>query len=367
MTHDLSVRFRIPLLAAGFVSLLFGIVAGLVRMGWHFLSLPIDVAAVHGPLMVCSFLGTVISLERAVALGRRWAYLGPLLAALGGLLLVAGQHSSAAMLFILAASIVLTVTTMVIVLRQFAPFTITLLLGSLFWLIGNILWLEGMEIRRIIPWWTGFLVLTIAGERLELSRLLPPSRAGKNAFMAIIALLLMGAVTNSLTTTANLQPYSLALVALALWLCTQDIAIHTIRQKGLTRFIAACLLSGYAWLLIGGVVGLISRDLVPGTSYDAFLHSILVGFVFSMIFGHAPIIFPAITKIRMRYHPLLYLPVAALHTSLICRIAGDLLDAPQARTVGGAMNGIAFLLFVLIAATLAIRNKPAIKISSPPY
>jgi len=31
------------------------------------------------------------------------------------------------------------------------------------------------------------------------------------------------------------------------------------------------------------------------------------------------------------------------------------------------MNGIAFLLFVLIAATLAIRNKPAIKISSPPY
>ena len=367
MTLDLSVKFRIPLLAAGFVSLLFGIVAGLVRMGWHLPSLPNDMTGFHGPLMVCSFLGTVISLERSVAFGRRWAYLGPLLAALGGLLLVTGQPPSAGIASILAASIVLTLTTTAIVLRQFAPFTITLLLGSLFWLIGNLLWLDGMEIRRIIPWWTGFLILTIAGERLELSRLLPPSRAGKNAFMAIIALLMTGAVTSSLTTTANLQPYSLALVALALWLCTQDIAIHTIRQQGFTQFIAACLLSGYAWLLIGGVVGLVSPRLIPGTSYDAFLHSILVGFVFSMIFGHAPIIFPAITKARMRYHPLLYLPVALLHASLICRIAGDLLDAPQARSVGGAMNAIAFLLFVLIAATLAIRNRPALKVCSPPH
>ena len=46
--------------------------------------------AFHGPLMVGGFLGTVIGLERAVALGRGWAYVAPLATALGAVALVAG-------------------------------------------------------------------------------------------------------------------------------------------------------------------------------------------------------------------------------------------------------------------------------------
>jgi hypothetical protein len=37
----------------------------------------------HGPLMICGFFGVVISIERAVAIGRLWAYTAPLLAGLG--------------------------------------------------------------------------------------------------------------------------------------------------------------------------------------------------------------------------------------------------------------------------------------------
>lgn len=56
---------------------------GLWRLGWAFplpASLAAQGAAFHGPLMVSAFFGTVIALERAVALATGWAYLGPALA-----------------------------------------------------------------------------------------------------------------------------------------------------------------------------------------------------------------------------------------------------------------------------------------------
>ena len=75
-------RLRYPLLWIALLILLAAIRAGLLRMGWVLPSLG-SLTAAHGPLMVCGFLGTLIGLERAVALGRRWAYTAPLLSGLG--------------------------------------------------------------------------------------------------------------------------------------------------------------------------------------------------------------------------------------------------------------------------------------------
>jgi len=47
-------------------------------------------AAAHGLLMALGFLGTMIALERAVALGATWAYLAPLAAGLAAICLVLG-------------------------------------------------------------------------------------------------------------------------------------------------------------------------------------------------------------------------------------------------------------------------------------
>lgn len=59
-------------MAIGMVSMALGTWLGLVRLGWN-LRLPSpDSLILHGPLMVCGFLGTLIGLERAVALGRFW-------------------------------------------------------------------------------------------------------------------------------------------------------------------------------------------------------------------------------------------------------------------------------------------------------
>jgi hypothetical protein len=352
-----SVRYRIPIFAMGFICLTFGIYSGLLRLGYAIPWLSDELAFDHGPLMVSGFLGTVISLERAVAIGKRWAYLGSLCTALGGLSFIVGLSTLIGVALTTIASVTLSIATTYIFIRQRELFTFTLLLGSLSWLLGNLFWLNGFPSIHLMPWWISFLVLTIAGERLELSRVLPPSSNSKLVFVLIITLFLIGVLVATLASNINVQILSIALLALFFWLLRHDVARHTIKQSGLTRYIAACLISGYFWLLIGGLIGLFTQPLVPGSTYDAFLHTILVGFVFSMIFGHAPIIFPAVVNIKIPYHPTFYLPLTVLHVALAVRIAGDLLLHPVCRSIGGILNAIAIALFIITIISAIICNK----------
>jgi hypothetical protein len=353
------------MLIAGFICLAFGIGGGLLRLGWNITWLPTNILTLHGPLIVCGFLGAVISLERAVAIGQRWAYFSPSFAAVGGITLIAGLPWFVGVALMCAASAILSIATAQIFYRQRAIFTLTLLLGSLSWLIGNLLLLYGFNIPQIMPWWISFLVLTIAAERLELSRFLPPSYArflpptyaSNTVFITLLILCVTGTILATRSSDINVQTLSVALFAIALWLLKQDIARHTIKKTGLTRFVAVCLLSGYLWLLVGALVGLTFPQLIYGSSYDAFLHAIFVGFVFSMIFGHAPIIFSAIVKVKIPYHPTFYLPLIALNASLIIRIFGDILLNQQSRHIGGMLSAIALLMFVLSTFSAIIRGK----------
>ena len=76
---DLRPLQRAPLLVLGFAGLLVGTGAGLAHLGWSVPAAAAAVTSLHGALMICAFFGVVISLERAVAIGRYWAYLGPVL------------------------------------------------------------------------------------------------------------------------------------------------------------------------------------------------------------------------------------------------------------------------------------------------
>src|SRR5262250_1833529 len=72
-------RLRLVPLAIAALTMAIGICTGLARLG---IALPHSVPAIadlHGALMICGFLGTLISLERAVALDRRWPYAAPAL------------------------------------------------------------------------------------------------------------------------------------------------------------------------------------------------------------------------------------------------------------------------------------------------
>ena len=317
--------YRLPLLALGFFALIVGTAAGLARLGWAMPDLAAGAAALHGPLMITGFFGVVIALERAVAIGRAWSYLGPLSAGIGTLLVLALGTAVGAWFGVFGA-LVLLAATLDVFRRQRALFTLTLLLGALAYVVGCVLWAAGGAVHEVVLWWLAFLVLTIAGERLELSRFRPPSARTSQVFALILAAAVVALVGTLFETTAAASPrlFAVALLALAAWLLKQDIARRTVRSTGLTRFIAVCLLSGYFWLAAGALVLLGAGELAPGTAgYDAALHALLLGFVFSMVFGHAPIIFPAVLRVTVPYHASFYLPLALLHLSLILRLGGD--------------------------------------------
>jgi hypothetical protein len=357
MSAALAVAWRAPMLVLAFVSLFAGLAAGLARLGWPFPAPVAELAVLHGPLMASGFFGTVISLERAVALSRRWGYLGPLLTGIGAAAGIAGLPVFLAPLLIVAGSAVLLAASVVFYRRQRELFTLTLALGALCWLLGNLLWLAGRPVHVAVPFWIGFLVLTIAAERLELSRVLPPSAAARRAFVAAVCVLLAGTALSVFVWSAGTLLLGAGMLFLALWLLRQDVARRTVQGRGLPRFVAVCLLTGYAWLALSGLAMLASGGLgYGGASYDAALHAVLLGFVFAMVFGHAPIILPAVLRVAVPYTPYFYLPLALLHVSLSIRLAGDWLMLAQWRAWGGALNGIALLAFVLGTITAVVRG-----------
>jgi hypothetical protein len=338
-------RARVPLMALGMLSLVAALAGGLARLGW---SLPVaaPLVAFHGPLMVAGFLGTVISLERAVALGRAWAYGAPIASGLGALALATGGPGGPELM--LLGSVVMVAAFVAILRRQAALFTVVMALGALCWVIGQALWLAGQPMHRVVWWGAGFLVLTIVGERLDLSRLQRPTATSRLAFVAAAGVLLVGLGFAALAPHDGVRLVGAGFVALAAWLGAFDVARRTVRGSGLTRFIAVALLSGYAWLAVAGLLLLRWPHVAAGAQYDAILHALFVGFVFSMIFGHAPIIFPAVLGVRVAYRPIFYLPLGLLHASLVLRIVGDVASWLAGRQWGGLLNALAIVLFFAV-------------------
>ncbi len=338
-------------MALAAAALVVGIAAGLRRAGWE-VPTPGGVGpADHGPLMIAGFLGTLIGLERAVALGRPWVYAGPILTGAGTLARLVGAPASVAPALTVAGSVVVLAAIGIVLLRQHALFLVTMTVAALCWLAGNLRWLADGSSSGAVSWWVAFLVLTIAAERLELTRVLPVERAARATFVASAALLVAGVGLGGFGTALGARASGVALALLAVWLVRYDLARRTIRHEGLPRFTAACLLSGYAWLAAAGVLLAASGSMIAGPRYDAVVHAIVLGFVFAMIFGHAPIVFPAVLGVAIPYRARFYVHLVALHTSLLIRVAGDIAGVVGVRQWGAALNAVAIGLF--FASTLA--------------
>lgn len=327
------------------LSLLFAMWGGLVRLGWNIPEIRGEMFAQHGALMICGFLGTVICLERAVALGKKPAFVVPAVSAAAALLLITGLPHAAALSC--AASVGLLAISGWILYIQPAAFTLVEALGAVCWLVGNVLWISGLPLYEFVFWWAAFLILTVAGERLDLSRLLQHSKAVQSMLVLAIAMFITGIACSHVALDLGMRICGFGLFAVALWLAMKDIGRRTIRQKGLPRFIAICLMAGYFWLAAAGAMMAVSGEKSVGQFYDPILHSIFLGFVMSMIFGHAPIIFPAITGIRMQFRLALYSHVFLLHASLLLRVAAIHADSEPLRKISGLLNVGAILIFML--------------------
>ncbi len=348
-----AVLGRRGVLVATAVIAALGVMAGLARLGW---AVPFGASRGphHGPLLVVGVFGTVIALERAVAYGATWGYSAPALGVVGAWL-TALTYARAGALASLGAAAALVALNVAIVRRQSAPFTWLMLVASGALGAAAAGALAGRATVSLVPSWIVFFALTIAAERLELSRLAPTppwATRGLVGLSLVLALLALGALAAPALGARSVGP-PLALVAA--WQLRFDLARRTVRQPGLPRYAALGVLLGVLWLL-GAGLGLTLLGLPgAGPRYDAVVHAVFVGFVLSMVFAHAPIILPAVARVDVPFHPALYAPLGLLHAGLLVRLAGDASGTFALRRAGGLMNALS--LVALVVAVLWSRAR----------
>lgn len=352
-----SVWSRAVFLLPAGVALLAGLDAALLLLG---LAAPVEAARLgdlHGMLMVVGFLGTLIALERAVALRQPWGYAAPGLLGTGALALLSPAPETLGKVLLIDGALAFAAVYVALFRRNRDDVVLVELLGAVLATIATVLWLS-TPIPYLLPWLVGFVVLTITAERVELARLTMPATGGRTLVLFASAL---GAASVLTLFWADFGARALGLVtaALVVWLVRHDVARRTIRSRGLPRFSAAALLGGYAWLLAAGLAWLVGGAPVGGAPYDIVVHSVFLGFAISMVLAHAPIILPAVLRRPLPYRSAMWIPLVLLHVGLAIRVlAGDLAGSQTWWRIGSVTNVTALLLFLLVAATSAALGPP---------
>lgn len=328
------------------VSLLFAIWGGWLRIGW---SLPAPaLAAQHGALMVNSFLASLIFLERAVTFKNRWIIVLPLINAASGIGFLT-HHNFAALLLLTTGSLGFVVMCGYFVSKYKELYYYVFLAGSVALFTGNMLLLKSGSYPVAVNWWIVFFVFTIVAERLELSRFLALTPFAKNSILLALFFLFL-TLFFPFHSWGNAF-FALALCAIAVWLLRYDMAFRSLHISGQHRYSALLLITGYVWLLITAMLVFWSNNIA--LSYDAVLHAFFIGFVFSMIFSHAPIILPAVLKLPIKlYRPVLYVWFVLLQASLLLRVGAGVAGNIMIRKSAGMANGVAILLFFATVAVI---------------
>ena len=343
------------LLTATAILAVAGLYGGLVRIG---APLPYSAgpADLHGLIMMQGVFGTLVPLERAVALRNPIWFSAPVLSILATAALLAGLPPVMALTGYVAAGLIFVGMSGYVLRLQPTAFNVALLLGAGALLMASIqVLVQAGAITSALPWWLAYLVLTISGERLELSRLIGQSPLAVAVFFTASAALLPGCVGGLDNSWATMS-FAAGLLAMAGWLWRHDIARHTIRMRGQTRFMAAAILCGHAWL---AVAGLLAIDLIPtAAGLDALIHAITIGFAMSMILGHALIILPAVATVRIGYTPWMFAPLALLQLAVGWRIVADWLFLDW-RWTSGVLTILALAGFAALGVGVRTRRREA--------
>jgi len=116
------------------------------------------------------------------------------------------------------------------------------------------------------------------------------------------------------------------------------------------------------WGVTLWVVGLLMVAFSPlesGLRYDAALRSFFLGFVFSMIFGHAPVILPAVMGLQPSFRLTFYSHVGLLHLAVMLRVGADVIRWGPGRQWGGVASALAVGLFLANTVTsFAVPTRP---------
>lgn len=353
------IRFRLPFMLLAFANLIAGMATGLIRIGWSFPAVP--TAIHHGAIMVGGFLGTLILLEKVIPLKKKFLFAFPLINSLSVLMMNAKFYYVGFYSLIIGA-IGLLIVFLFYFKKQPNDLSIWLMIAGACCLIGgHIMILSKQFYPLAFPWWMGFPLFIIVGERVELSKFLPVTQQNKNALLFFCVLFIAGLFISF--HGAGKYFSAAGLIMIALWLLKHDVIAIGLKKTALTRFSSYALLSGCIALLFTGIF-LVTLPNLP-LAYDAVVHTFFLGFVFTMIFAHGPIILPGVLGLNVKpYHPLLYVPLLAILLSVVLRILADTSVLPYIIRLwsGWISVGSILLYFFLLFSISMSRSRHAKKV-----
>lgn len=344
---------RIPFVALAMLCLLSGLWSGLNRIGWTFL--PLAATAHHGAIMVGGFLGTLISLEKIVPLKQKILFAIPIASALSVVFFIANNPTLSIALLIFS-SIGLVGVFFFYFSQQRSLIYALMLVGAIQWMVGNVLLITKNFYPLAFPWWMGFILFVITSERLELMKFLPVSTASRRLFVTFLIVFIIG-VLISFHGIGNIF-CGMSLATISLWLMKHDVIGITIRKDGLTQFVAISLAVGYIALLLTGILLITLTN--QWFAYDVIVHTFFIGFVFSMIFAHGPIILPGVLGISIKpFHKILYFWLFLMEASWLIRIFADAFTALNLRKVSGVLSALAIIAYFITMAMLTFKRQHA--------
>lgn len=338
-TKSISVKKQFFILPIVLLSSVLGIWSGLQRIGWN---LPLNnYSGFHGSLMVGSFLGTLICLERTITNSNKKFLILPFVCSLSFLFFIIRQPEISYWILLLSG-IGLCYIYFKLYLQFNEVYLLIMLCGALCWSIGNVILIKTSFYPQAVTWWIAFLFFTVSAERIELSRYLQLSNTRKVILLILLAVFIIGIFVPFHEAGGFIIAFSF--IGTSIWLLVNDMASRSIMKEGQHRYSGILLLTGYVWLAVSGLF--MGYGAYWGLLYDATLHTFFLGFVFSMIFAHAPIILPGVLGIPIKpFNRYLYIWFYLLQITLILRVTGILIVDTSLKQIGGLLNGISILGF----------------------
>lgn len=328
------------------IILLLAITAGLERGGVHHLNwnLHSNLGNLHFLIFFYGFFGTLLSVESAVGQGKKLLFLIPATIILGLTLYI----TTGFWLLLILGSFAFSIPSVIVFFKR--KDYISFIISCLLFIMGTIFYIFDFYFPSAIAF-INFLVLYILAERLQLAKIVGANERSFRHFVANEIVIVVLVAYSIFDTNLALRFLGVVNFLLAVWFLQNDLARKTIKSREPARYSALAMLVGYFWLGIGNLLLLIS----PSELWGEGVHSITLGFVFSMVFAHAPIIFPSVGRFNFNFSKILYIPLVCLHISVATRLFAHIF--PKIKSFALYFNFLALIFFFALFITLVVRSK----------
>ena len=163
---------------------------------------------------------------------------------------------------------------------------------------------------RFVMLMLSFPVLFILDERVELTRI-GATAATTARFRLAFALAALSVAARCLRFVLIAESQSFQRLAKS--------------SRPLQRCVSVHVRAAYSWGLVGVILVLAyALSQYRLNLYDAFIHSLMVGFVGTMLLAHGPVILPGLAGFKIDERKLSLIPLTVLSLSVLLRVVGEL-------------------------------------------